>query len=634
MSLRDLQQLLERQQALVAKVEAEQKQQLELLQRQLDRAQLEKNEAQRIQRQLHEQLIEMEKIEHRLQQRSDELCHSLLEIQEKFQALQQKNSMLTEDHEAKEKEFETKMKLFSTAEKRSIELEQQLKTALLKNKEQNERLVDLESQIEETNQALSENYHYKNEIKKLRSDLHKKEDTIRDLQISINIAHQNNTASRRIPSDKPTASSGTPSKEILENNTSAFVTMPEYLSSEGSKESTSSERDVPHTHQGNLDETENHKNILSDVNTDFFLLGGIGEKLKHRSHLSEATLTPPAFKSAEHLNPKSITQNNLEPQTTQDFSAERSHVKIKTAFDTSSNPPPESQIPKTKETLLPPQEAIEDIISNPKIKSPQEIQRKISQLEAEFQSVCYPQERLEQEHKRKKYFAQLQTELKQEISSLERDLNKSVDNLKQQYARQRSQLETEAAKDVLQAQEELSLPKSTHEKQERLTTLSVELKRAVSEAKELQEDLDAAWLLPERKEQIEQRLSENEARQSALHNEINVINQSSVAANAQSNLSKNKHQIERKIEQRTLKLSKDLEQLSKEENSTVTALKQALKAQISEATNRIEQQIEDNNKKLQQELAILAELYERKGINLIQQKNELLQELKSIDVST
>ena len=92
MSLRDLQQLLERQQALVAKVEAEQKQQLELLQRQLDRAQLEKNEAQRIQRQLHEQLIEMEKIEHRLQQRSDELCHSLLEIQEKFQALQQVDS--------------------------------------------------------------------------------------------------------------------------------------------------------------------------------------------------------------------------------------------------------------------------------------------------------------------------------------------------------------------------------------------------------------------------------------------------------------------------------------------------------------------------------------------------------------
>ena len=64
MSLRDLQQLIEQQQALVAKIEAEQKQQLELLQRQLDRAKLEKNEAQRIQRQLHEQLLEMEKIEH------------------------------------------------------------------------------------------------------------------------------------------------------------------------------------------------------------------------------------------------------------------------------------------------------------------------------------------------------------------------------------------------------------------------------------------------------------------------------------------------------------------------------------------------------------------------------------------
>ena len=109
MSLRDLQQLLERQQALVAKVEAEQKQQLELLQRQLDRAKLEKNEAQRIQRQLHEQLIEMEKIEHRLQQRSDELCHSLLEVQAKVQGLQQKNALLVEEYETKEKEIDAKM---------------------------------------------------------------------------------------------------------------------------------------------------------------------------------------------------------------------------------------------------------------------------------------------------------------------------------------------------------------------------------------------------------------------------------------------------------------------------------------------------------------------------------------------
>ena len=170
-------------------------------------------------------------------------------------------------------------------------------------------------------------------------------------------------------------------------------------------------------------------------------------------------------------------------------------------------------------------------------------------------------------------------------------------------------------------------------KQERLSTLSAELKLADAEAKDLKDDLDAAWLLPERKEQIEQRLSENEARQSVLRNEIQVIAQSAEMSNAASSQKHLKHQVEQQIELRTLQFSKDLEQLSQEEHSTVTALTQALNAQISEAKNRIEQQIEDNEQELQKELAVLAGLYERKGVNLVEQKNELIQELESITLS-
>ena len=212
-------------------------------------------------------------------------------------------------------------------------------------------------------------------------------------------------------------------------------------------------------------------------------------------------------------------------------------------------------------------------------------------------------------------------------------MNKSVDNLKQQYARRRSQLENEAAKDVLQAQGELSGSSMSKEKQDRLNTLSAELKLATAEAKDLEEDLEAAWLLPERKEQIEQRLSENEARRQVLQNEIDVITQTVKSSTHSARDSHLKRDVEQKIENRTLQLSRDLEQLSHEESNTINALKQALRAQISEAKLRIEHQIEENENKLQQELDVLAELYERKGVNLLRQKADLIEELNSMAAS-
>ncbi|MBM74167.1 MAG: hypothetical protein CMK59_02095 [Proteobacteria bacterium] len=630
MSLRDLQQLIEQQQALVAKIEAEQKQQLELLQRQLDRAKLEKNEAQRIQRQLHEQLLEMEKIEHRLQQRSDELCQSLLDVQEKYQKLQQKNVLLVEEHEAKEKEFLSQMKLFSTAEQRSIELEQQLKMALQKNEEQGLELIELKEQSTQTNQALSENFYFRNEIQKLRSELHQKEDTIRDLQISINIAHK--SSPHRTGQEQTI-----PQEQLLEpgtaknNPSQGFIPIPQYLSSETKEQQERKQQERKQQEKDLIEKQtqEDQPSFLSDVNTDFFLLGGIGEKIKQRSQLSEATLTPPAFKSSNDrlgLDPK-----QQEPSETKPHAKEASPIK-KSEDNLFSNKSTAAK-KSTNEFHLTPQEAIEDILSNQKIKSPDEIRKKINLLEQEHRNVCYPQERIEQEEDRKKYFAQIQANLQQEILGLEKDMNKSVDNLKQQYARRRSQLENDAAKDVLQAQEELSSNSNPKEKQDRLNTLSAELKLATSEAKNLEEDLEAAWLLPERKEQIEQRLSENEARRQVLQNEINVISQTTV--NAQ-NMTKNhrlKHNIEQKVEHRTLQLSKDLEQLSNEESNTINALKLALKAQISEAKLRIEHQIEENEQKLQQELAVLAELYERKGVNLLRQKDDLIKELNSMSTS-